>query len=294
MLALKELAQGKLLGDFVIPVVEPVKSTSTFDSTIRAFTDTGQPIAIILNPAVGEWIDRSGIRLLKDSVPDSVIPSIIMDDNAERVVRKLCRKKIEKSDMLSILTNRDHLGVYHRLFDESHPKYTLLSNERQMRRDVKYNKVMFEDKFKKRDKNADYLDYEDEFFSDDHLYFKEEGFAGFGDYSIIGDEYNTSGFAPRAVAIHIVYFAKNKTLRIRHFVSDTNEDISDVAGKFYEAVTKLREWCSSGQQDQKTQALSTLLVHAEKGYYPGLPTIKKLSIMHHLELVGRHIGNFAG
>jgi hypothetical protein len=167
------------------------------------------------------------------------------------------------------------------LFGNAPPKYTLFPDERQIRRAVNANKVMFEDKFKKQGKNTDYLNREDEFYSDDHLYFNEEGFTGFGDYSIVGNEYDESGFAPRAVVIHIVYFADDDNdnvknlLRIRHFVSDTNDDVSDVAGKFHEAVMKLKRWYGAGQSRQKSTALSTLLAHAENGYYPGLPTIQE-------------------
>lgn len=78
-------------------------------------------------------------------------------------------------------------------------------------------------------------------------------------------------------------------MRIHHFVSDSNYDITDVAGKFYEAVSKLSLWYKNGQEKQNTNALSTLLDFAQKGYYPGLPTIKKLSIMHHLELVNKYL-----
>ena len=95
---------------------------------------------------------------------------------------------------------------------------------------------------------------------------------------------------PDAVAIHVVYFSDNDdTLRVRHFISDSNEDRSDVAGKYHEAVTKLARWYRTGQQRQLTTALSIFLDHADKGYYPGLPTIKKLSMMHHLELVGKYL-----
>ena len=102
-----------------------------------------------------------------------------------------------------------------------------------------------------------------------------------------GESYDESGFAPRAVAIHIVYIDKDKNFRIHHFVSDSNHGIEDVAGKYYEAIMKLKQWYRSGNENQKTVALSTFLKHAETGYFPGLPTIKKLSIMHHLELVDR-------
>lgn len=118
---------------------------------------------------------------------------------------------------------------------------------------------------------------------------ESDNYVGFGDYSIVGREYIESGFAPYAVAIHIVYFADDSSLRIKHFVSDSNDDISDVAGKFYEAVTKLHNWYVRGQEKQLTTGLKILLDHYENQTYPGLPTLKKLSIMHHLELVGSYL-----
>ena len=105
--------------------------------------------------------------------------------------------------------------------------------------------------------------------------------------SIIGNEYSESGFAPHAVAIHIVYFDSDKNLRIRHFVSNTNDDISDPAQKFYEAVTQLVEWNKEHQLD--TIAIKTFEKIYEEQSYPGLGVIKKLSLMHHLELMGRYL-----
>lgn len=87
-----------------------------------------------------------------------------------------------------------------------------------------------------------------------------------------------------------MYFAKDNSLRIRHFVSDSNDDISDVAGKFYEAVSKLYKWYTTENQDrQLTTGLQTLLDHFINKTYPGLPTLKKLSIMHHLELMNKYL-----
>jgi hypothetical protein len=289
LLALRELAQSGLLGARVIPVVEPIKPTSTFSGAIKQFVDKGQALALIINPAVGDLANGSDIEAVLPYVTGSVIPAVIMGKDTEKAMVALSERKTSVDTVLTIMTNRDFLNTYRELFSSISPKYTLFPDERQIRRAINTNKVMFEDKFKKQDKNADYLKQEDEFYSDDHLYYADEGFVGFGDYSIIGNEYTESGFAPYAVAIHIVYFDRDNSLRVHHFVSDSNIDIKDVAGKYYEAVIKLKRWYDAGQSRQLTTALSTLLSHAENGYYPGLPTIKKLSIMHHLELVGKFL-----
>jgi hypothetical protein len=302
LLALKELAKGGLLGKSVIPVVEPVKLVrkderfvipykmiTTFDIMVQAFIESKHPIAFIYNPTVGDLaaIPAAISSLYTYLSVNEIIPAVIINDSTSNCITELEANNVAKDAILTVFDNRDLLTVYSNEFNSINPRYTLFPDERQIRRAVKQNKVLFEDKFNKQQKNADYP--EDEFFSEDHLYFTDEGYIGFGDYSIIGKEYSEGGWAPYAVAIHVVYFADDNTLRIRHFTSDSNDDASDVAGKFSEAVTKLADWYNAGQQRQLTSALSTLINYSETGYYPGLPTIKKLSIMHHLELMGKYL-----
>jgi hypothetical protein len=118
------------------------------------------------------------------------------------------------------------------------------------------------------------------------LYYTD-GYVGFSDYSIVGQEYQESGFAPYAVAIHIVYFDREDNLRIHHFVSDSNDDINDPAKKFYEAVSKLVEWNAS--MHLETEGIKMFEELHRTGAYPGLGVVKKLSIMHHLQLMGEYL-----
>ena len=82
---------------------------------------------------------------------------------------------------------------------------------------------------------------------------------------------------------HKVYFDEEKSLRVRHFVSDSNDDISDIAGKFKEAMYKLVKWNKTAKLD--TYGIRKLEEFYSLESYPGLGTVKKLSIMHHLELM---------
>jgi len=305
LLALKELAQGGLLSKAVVPVVEPVKLVKrdgmfvvpykmipTFDIAVRSLIEARHQIAVVGNPEVGDMIGIEHTKELVDSYYSTteIIPAIIMNKSAASRIGELIVGGIDKSSILTVFDNRDSLSDYTGAFADAPPRFTLFSSdERQIRRAVMQNKVMFKDWFKKQAKNADYAIIADEPFSEDHLYFEEEGYAGFGDYSIVGNIFDESGFAPTAVAIHIVYFDDEKALRIHHFVSDSNIGIKDVAGKYYEAVSKLVSWFYDGHQDQRTVALSEFINHYENGYYPGLPTIKKLSIMHHLELMSNYL-----
>lgn len=289
LLALKELAAKDLITSSVIPVVEPVKIIPALDNALAAFQAMELPIGLVLNPNVGKLKDEPKMishLLTKVSSNSNIIPSILLNESTDELIEKL-NDRYSKKDLLVIFNDRDYLDTYRRLFDDS-PRYNLCSDERFFRRAVDQNKVLFENRFTKKNRNADYP--EEEFFSSDHLDYTEDDYIGFGDYSIVGKEYIESGFAPYAVAIHIVYFAEDYSLRIRHFISDSNADISDVPGKFYEAVSKLHRWYQDENQNrQLTSGLQTLLDHYEHKTYPGLPTLKKLSIMHHLELMGKFI-----
>lgn len=194
-----------------------------------------------------------------------------------------------KTERLIINPDRDCLDDFLEVYDKSLPRYTLIPDDRAFRRVISESKVLFEDNFNKRSRNIDYIEHEDEFFSDSHLYFQNENYVGFADYSVVGEEFNESGFAPVAVAIHIVYFNEKKELRIHHFVSDSNDGIEDPGGKFGEALEKLVYWCEENNV-QNTLGLQGFYDCYNSGKYPGLGTVKKYSIMHHLELVSNFLG----
>ena len=82
----------------------------------------------------------------------------------------------------------------------------------------------------------------------------------------------------------------HNTLRIKHFVSDSNEDPRNPALKFYEAVTKLASWYRNESANiPLTLGLKTFLEHYDNQTYPGLGTVKKLSLMHHIELISKYL-----
>ena len=215
MLALKELVQRRLISTLILPIVEPIKITSTFNSAVKVFVDAGLNIALIDNPAIGP-LNKNILTNALHFYHESIVPAIIMQDNSTEVVDSLVRIGKKPEDLMVVLNNRDYLENYRELFDSASPRFTLFSDDRTIRRAVSSGKVMLDDKFIRQEKNSDYSNNEDEFFSDDHIFYKEEGYSGFGDYSIIGNNYEEGGFAPKAVAIHIVYFDKDKALRVHH------------------------------------------------------------------------------
>ena len=219
LLALKELASQKLISKSVIPVIEPIKQIPALKNALKAFNDAGLPIGIIVNPNVGGLIGKSDeICSVLTTYQSTAFPGILINSDAQLALERLSEINFNKESLLTVMDDQDKQQLYEAMGLKD-ARYTLCPFDRYVMQMSIKNRVLFEDRFRKRSRNADYP--KDEFFSRDHLDFSEIAFAGsnfvgFGDYSIIGKEYNESGFAPYAVAIHIVYFENDNSLRIRH------------------------------------------------------------------------------
>jgi len=295
LIALRELIEKEIIGKNILPIIEPVKPTATLNTTLSAFRKAKADIAVIRNPRVGEFVSklRSGdnekiIEKFYAELEQGAFISAFYIDDKDSIDGALLEKKgLKPEQCIAICSNKDSLNKYRRMFGETAPKYILIPDERSMRRAIKGNRVILDDKFDKKERNTDYAIEVDTPFSEDHLYFEEENYAGFADYSIVGAEYSESGFAPYAVVIHIVYHDCEGALRIHHFVSDSNDDISDPAGKFEEALGKFHEWNKKYKLD--TVGAMTFEKLYEEQQYPGLGTVKKLSIMHHIELMSKYL-----
>lgn len=296
LLALRECVEKNILSEHITPIIEPVKVSSTFTSTVNSFIETGRSIAVIHNPQVGSWgkdlekesNKKIGERINNLLVNSTVIPSFYVTSELAMNINSAMKNGAKIEDMLLIFNNPEYIENYEEIIEKgNHSRYNVIPDKGDFRRRIRRQRVICDDHFPKQTRNVDYLDVDTEFFSSDHLYYKDDGYVGFSDYSIVGEEYSETGFAPYAVAIHIVYFDEKNVLRIAHFVSDSNDDISDPARKFAEAVRKLIEW-------NKMKNLETVGIKAfEKAYndktYPGLGVVKKYSIMHHIELMGEYL-----
>ena len=296
LIAIRELSEQEKLYNTVIPIIEPVKLSSTLSSTISTCQEKGNKIAVMMNPQVGSLLtdakkDKTGKKLneLRSLIIESdiAIKAIIASKDSKETLRELNDAGINTSDILVIYQNRDYIDDYDEVFERKE-KYNVVPYDSSFRR-IRGKRILIADRFNavKKERNSDYADKPDEFFSDDQVFYTEDGYIGFSDFSIVGQDYQETGFAPYAVAIHIVYFDDSKNLRIHHFVSDSNDDINDPANKFYEAVTKLVKWNEEKELDTIGLKKFEELYHT--GAYPGLGVVKKLSIMHHLELVGKYL-----
>lgn len=292
LIALRELVEKGVLSSRITPIIEPVKLSSTLVKTIEAYGENSKQLAIITNPKVGSF-SSDAKEEKNQKLKESLSASLKENNNILYMYLLKASSKPEKfiakhaDNMGTICNDKDAIPVYETNFSETDVKFNLIPDESGFRRKVRKNRVLLADKFNKQERNNDYIEIDDEPFSEDHLYYSEDGYVGFADYSVVGEEYNETGFAPYAVAIHIVYFDTDESLRVKHFVSDSNDDISDPAGKFQEALSKLVEWNAEKKLD--TVAMKEFEDLYRREAYPGLGTVKKLSIMHHLELIGRYL-----
>ena len=150
--------------------------------------------------------------------------------------------------------------------------------------------MTFEDNFNEQKRNADYLNTDDEIFSQTFRYYSEDHFQGFSDYTALPSSYSSEGMLPYALAIHLTYPLNNNRINIHHFVSDSNRDQQNIQGKFFEAARKLVAFYS--QDIYRTDSVNELIRREndkEKGF-PGLGYLKKLSVKNHLELIHYLLG----
>lgn len=278
----------------VSPIIEPVKDSSTLKTTLKTLVDSDINFTIIVNPQVGTFTDIDGIfNVIRSSVGDKrnyQVGIIFHSRSNHNKAIEVLQKYADIVPALTIIHNAafdnitDILALYQEHFEIKYNVINLSATSKRYHRNFEENtRIELEDNFKAQTKNSDYLQVGESIFSEEHLYYKTEGFVGFADYLSIGEEYSETGFLPYAVAIHLSYADDNNKIKIKHFVSDSNDDTSDIAGKFAEALDKLIDWCD--QTNYNSVAIPQFREYHTNGHFPGLGTLKKLSLMNHIDLV---------
>lgn len=301
LIGIRELIPNVLIEnkDKISPIIEPVKDSSTLKTTIKSLVENNINFTLIINPQVGTFTDTDRIlTILKENVvgyTNFQIGIIFHSKINYQALMSFLKTHHLTEIPLSLIHNtifdniNDVINMY--LEEGFSIKYNVvnlsLTSRRYFRNFEKNTWVELNDYFNAQTKNSDYLKIEESNFSEEHLYYQDEGFIGFSDYLSIGEEYSESGFLPFAVAIHLSYKDTLNRIKIRHFVSDSNDDNSDIGGKFAEALEKLIKWCDETQYD--SIAIPIFREYYVKGHFPGLGTLKKLSLMNHIDLVSKLI-----
>lgn len=300
LLAVKELAA--LLGSqgVVVPIIEPVRppTGSGLHRCLAALGAEGNDFILITNPQAGNLrgptVAPDIVNYVNDTDTDQSWNIGLLVDEGTGITELI--SEFRASYGLSRRLTLIHTGLSEQLASLVEETQDLRCEfnvvDSRLRRQYFRNLlavssgVTLRDGFPSEARNAAYLDREETMFNDDHLFFAEEGWYGFSDYLTIGEQYSDSGFTPRAVVIHWTYEPQEGgPIMIRHFTSESNDDISNIGGKFLEAASKLVVFLDA--QNIRTQAADVFRAHVENGTYPGLGIVKKLSIQNHLELMSR-------
>lgn len=276
----------------VIPILEPVSAnTAMLEHLIDYYVKFQIPLAVVVNPAVGDFsissqhlLNRVGDRLLHTS---QVFPVIRASAGGIDLSR------LEKAEQFALIGQGTPCReIQSRLLNDlSRITYQIVESEVDpgLTAQPLGKRVLLRDGFKRR-RNVDYPP--DEKFLSGPGRLNLQGASGWGDYLIVGQEYQEGGGRPHAVAIHITYWASNGALRVHHYLSDSNDGPADPAGKFAEALGKLIIDLDQGVYPiAETSAIRCLRDLHEQAHFPGLPSLKRLSMHHHLETVCRHFLN---
>ena len=290
LIAIRELASLDKL-DNVIPVIEPVKASSTLLKTLGELVERGKDCYVILNPAVGLFerelqLDSAYAERLRELMVkgcDVLHPCLHLIANMDEALQKygpFC-------NVPAVFFDPNHQDEFAREFADASQLEAVFIGDSSRRHVRSANKILVEDRFNAKERNADYRACKDEFFSDDYLFYRHEGYCGFGDYSVVGKRYIVGGFRPKVVAIHCIYEKDGRALYVHHAVSG-EEVYGDTATLYGNALEELLTWAgSAGLLNDPTEGMKQFLRSHNQGSFPGLGLVKKWSIMHHLELVSR-------
>ncbi|WP_131400908.1 MULTISPECIES: sce7725 family protein [Bacteria] len=292
LITIRDLAIERAL-EKITPIIEPVKkSFNSLNLANSVFFENDFSPFLIMNPLVGEVVgDTEHFLKYIEELDNSIYrPAFHYSDNSEYILRCIEEYKLEKcmviglddftkeNDLIELCSND---SISHIMLLEPH-RYRSLD-----RRIKDLNKVYIrlDDLFERQQKNADYLEIPAHKFSEEHLYYKDDRYQGFADFTILPKEYLEGGSVPRAVVINLTYINKdmNDQIWIRHFTSDTNDSISNVQGKFAEATKKAVGFCEN--LPLKNSGTEELKKYYEESKYPGLGTVKKITIKNHLLIV---------
>lgn len=298
LIALRELAVEEAIQGIIIPILEPVKEAhNNLTLAHKVFQDKGQTAYLIVNPTIAELAGSSNfyLKYLAELEDAKFFPAFHYKNNSD-----LINRSIESFGLKNCMiicqsdVDPDDLG-FKQLVAKNEVSSINVSDHNRNRtlhrfiKGLNKNYIRLDDLFEKQARNSDYLEIQEHRFSEEHIYYIEDGFNGFSDYTVLPSEYIDGGSTPRAVVIHLTYLNGENQIWIRHFTSETNDSISNVQGKFAEAAAKAVAYCR--ERGLNNSAISELISYYDNKHYPGLGTVKKISIKNHLLVISKFLKN---
>lgn len=297
MIALREYAITRGNKNNIIPIIEPVKKTfNTMKRTLSTMIENEVKYALILNPLVGEIAKDKTIKTedstdlimggLNEELKDNLqwIPAYILTDNYNDILENINKRDLNQVMIICSSYTDVNNADFDTLITSERVDYIVAEENRKLKRLYGETKkiIRLDDKFKSEKRNKDYLEKKEEKFTDEYLYYEEDNYFGFSDYTVLPNEFKEGGSLPYAVVIHLTY-EKDSEVWISHFTSENNGDQSNIQGKFGEALRKVIKFVD--EKKLQTSSIKELQTYYSSEKYPGLGMIKKISIKNHLELM---------
>lgn len=298
LITIRETAKILAINNFV-PIIEPVReSFGGLRKTLQAVSDDNGKAVVIVNPYHGDYHENGNdiAALLNAEFPNSAAISIgilLHQDLSQRdaieyyETHKIHNPTIIHAGFSAPKALAEHIGS-----NLKNTRHVFIENSTGMlyqRHFAKGSCILVRDGFN-RQRNADYHVVEE--FSELHVTYKPMGMIGFGDFSIVGDNYSEGGGPAYAVAIHLTFIDPDKddVMYIYHFVSDDRDTPTDPAGKFAQALKKLITKLDQGNSKLlETSAIQEFRELHTKQHFPGLGYVKKLSMKHHIETLADYL-----
>ncbi|MDV4131257.1 hypothetical protein CMT25_13985 [Elizabethkingia anophelis] len=270
-----------------IPIIEPVSLKKIQIDKIIKLAQRNLAFILILNPKIKkhpeydeiiELVEKGGLSIYNNFYIGYLVDSSLSKIEIEKFisVRPDLKKVLihqGEFDDLSLL-NRINEHIQYNVFIENNVSGSYLTN-------FNINKILIRDGFEKKSKNADYP--AKSFFYDLNNTFKNFGFIGFGDFSVIGNVFSESGGPAQAVAIHLTV-NENNNIYIRHFLSDNRIGTKKTPEKFLEALTHSVTYIKVNKISP-TSGIKNYMINYDKLHFPGLAKNKEYSIKNHIEVI---------
>ena len=292
LIAIRESATLLASSGFV-PIIEPVRAPlGGLNKTLKALTDVGAQAIVVVNPWYGDHREscESISELLEQDYQgnEEIKAGILLTSETHLDQALALTKRFNELGTTLIHTGfTDPRALSNQLGGSADDFRNIFLSDRASRLYRRHfrgkPRILVGDGFVQM-KNADYPPIE--MFSDLHITFPEEGMDGYGDFLTVGDNYSEGGGPAYAVAIHLTFIdpVQDNAMFIYHFKSDTNDTPTDPAGKFAQALGKLIKKLDAGDSNLlETTAIREFRELSDRGHFPGLGYVKKLSIKHHLE-----------
>jgi hypothetical protein len=288
LIALREFSQSQSKSNNeVIPIIEPVRdSFNSLKIAFDIFKENDFRFALVLNPEVGELQDKNVLQSLDDLLPENFVPALHVKNNSAKIIEIIKQNNLKNVMLLLSRSTDITKHDFYKLLHTDDIAYIVTEENKSLRRKCRKMKkkvILLEDCFEKQNKSSDYLGIPEQKYTEENIFYKEDGYAGYADYAGISSEYSEGGTLPYAVSIHLTYKKSNGEIWIKHFTSESNENRENIQGKFAQAAEKAIKFLN--KEKIHTVASEELREYYQENKYPGLGMVKKISIKHHIELM---------